>query len=997
MRVRRQSDSKSIIVESFSFYSPHIKHNDQAQGLSLPIKKPIKEGIARNKTARNLQIEIQETVGVGSVPRLKQIENFVYNQKKSSNADNAGSAKSALLIDRFVKNPQQYGRKKHTGRKPKISPRMQRRIISRSSNSTMSINQIRADLGIKESKTTVWRVVDNNRTLDRLEFARLHMSWTHEWESVIFSDEKKFNLDGPDGFSYYWRDLRKEPRFFSKRNFGGGSVMVWLGFSAFANLKEFVGERTKRSLPEAKQIKSSNVISLSSKQAKLNNTADAKESRSIEELPPDDPLLHGDEDDEEEDDPGDSDVSEERNVEDLINGHLTPVMLDADQKKPDDVISVINSAFNNRKTFSCPNIKDDFLTGTSTANLSPEDIGIIAAMGDSLASALLIDRFVKNPQQYGRKKHTGRKPKISPRMQRRIISRSSNSTMSINQIRADLGIKESKTTVWRVVDNNPNIVREKMRATPNLTDQHRRDRLEFARLHMSWTHEWESVIFSDEKKFNLDGLMALVIIGGIYAKSHDSSQSETSVAANLKEFVGERTKRSLPEAKQIKSSNVISLSSKQAKLNNTADAKESRSIEELPPDDPLLHGDEDDEEEDDPGDSDVSEERNVEDLINGHLTPVMLDADQKRPDDVISVINSAFNNRKTFSCPNIKDDFLTGTSTANLSPEDIGIIAAMGDSLATGSGLWPKTDIECLVTVPNILREFTHLNVLHGVSHGMGSREELPAHQLNMAQSAASSSSMPQQATELVNRIKKLKEVDIYNNWAMIIITVGTEEVCSNCSSPNTDALIEALDILNRGVHKAFVVLLGPVHVSFSYSDQKANLLKTRCECSKEKSKEFMDHLSNEWTSAFERIQEHMQSTKRKTFNALALPMLTITSRYPYSLFIPNKPLLNRRGHNYAAKWLWNRLIGGPKYNLSNAILSQDAYFCPIQSHYDARVEKQAEEDIALAKQLGKSKQDIYTTTLVILSVAFLATIIFGTLFYQRSKKEAKVVLTNCQ
>lgn len=27
--------------------------------------------------------------------------------------------------------------------------------------------------------------------------------------------------------------------------------------------------------------------------------------------------------------------------------------------------------------------------------------------------------------------------------------------------------------------------------------------------------------------------------------------------------------------------------------------------------------------------------------------------------------------------------------------------------------------------------------------------------------------------------------------------------------------------------------------------------------------------------------------------------MLTITSRYPYSLFIPKKPLLNRRGLNY--------------------------------------------------------------------------------------------------
>lgn len=54
---------------------------------------------------------------------------------------------------------------------------------------------------------------------------------------IIFSDEKKFNLDGPDGYSSYWRDLRKEPRYFSKRNFGGGSVMVWAAFSSVGKLE----------------------------------------------------------------------------------------------------------------------------------------------------------------------------------------------------------------------------------------------------------------------------------------------------------------------------------------------------------------------------------------------------------------------------------------------------------------------------------------------------------------------------------------------------------------------------------------------------------------------------------------------------------------------------------------------------------------------------------------------------------------------------------------
>ena len=51
-----------------------------------------------------------------------------------------------------------------------------------------------------------------------------------DWTRTIFSDEKKFNLDGPDGFQDYWHDLRKEKQIFSTRHFCGSSVMVWGAF-----------------------------------------------------------------------------------------------------------------------------------------------------------------------------------------------------------------------------------------------------------------------------------------------------------------------------------------------------------------------------------------------------------------------------------------------------------------------------------------------------------------------------------------------------------------------------------------------------------------------------------------------------------------------------------------------------------------------------------------------------------------------------------------------
>ena len=47
--------------------------------------------------------------------------------------------------------------------------------------------------------------------------------------------KKKFNLDGPYGYRYYWHDLRKEKQYFSKRHFGGGSLMIWGAYGLNGN------------------------------------------------------------------------------------------------------------------------------------------------------------------------------------------------------------------------------------------------------------------------------------------------------------------------------------------------------------------------------------------------------------------------------------------------------------------------------------------------------------------------------------------------------------------------------------------------------------------------------------------------------------------------------------------------------------------------------------------------------------------------------------------
>jgi transposase len=157
--------------------------------------------------------------------------------------------RSASTISKYARKSDKTSLKHNSGRVSGVSDRLKRRIFHLATKKTMSTREIMLALPEKLSQSTVARVLKDNYNAkyvkfkccppllprhikQRLTWSEKVQTWTHEWDHIIFSDEKKWNLDGPDGISYYWHDIRHEQRYLSRRVGKGGSVMVWGAFTS---------------------------------------------------------------------------------------------------------------------------------------------------------------------------------------------------------------------------------------------------------------------------------------------------------------------------------------------------------------------------------------------------------------------------------------------------------------------------------------------------------------------------------------------------------------------------------------------------------------------------------------------------------------------------------------------------------------------------------------------------------------------------------------------
>ncbi|CAF3909934.1 unnamed protein product [Rotaria sp. Silwood1] len=315
-------------------------------------------------------------------------------------------------------------------------------------------------------------------------------------------------------------------------------------------------------------------------------------------------------------------------------------------------------------------------------------------------------------------------------------------------------------------------------------------------------------------------------------------------------------------------------------------------------------------------------------------------------------------------------------SVHELRPGDIQCVAAMGDSLTAGLGAKAKTPIglvteyrgvawsvggddtfEKTVTLPNILRLYnpqlkgfstkTSIAVLNG--------QNAKNNRLNIGKTGSDSYNMDEQADILLYRIKNEGLCDWSNDWKLITVFIGANDLCDFCDEsmeydpPHyVERVRGALDKLYyANLSRTLINLVPVLNVSFSKELKDGNIVcgllqKSSCPCAAYPTQE-QENILKDWIPGYQTGLDDLVKTRRydgrDDFTVVVQPFFTHTQPpqekkggIDFSYFAPDCFHLSAKGHAVAALSLWNNMfeaVGTKKTSWHEG----EPFECPTEDH----------------------------------------------------------------
>ncbi|XP_073985770.1 phospholipase B1, membrane-associated-like [Rhodnius prolixus] len=289
-------------------------------------------------------------------------------------------------------------------------------------------------------------------------------------------------------------------------------------------------------------------------------------------------------------------------------------------------------------------------------------------------------------------------------------------------------------------------------------------------------------------------------------------------------------------------------------------------------------------------------------------------------------------------------------SVHRLRPGDVDVVAAMGDSLIAGNGATEDyalgTFIESrgvswaiggdatwreYLTLPNLLKEFNP----RVTGYSMGKAEFLtPSTALNVAFPVSADQDALSQAKSLVFKMKQSPAIDFENDWKMVTLFFGANDLCSGqcykkeqfTPAAHAYKLMKALDYLDENLPRTLVNLVPVLDVSVSVRIKRSLVCRMLhmlfCSCF-HRSGDVMSNIIS-MTRQYQDQEQVLISSgrynRKDDFTVVIQPFMTFfnapsnaTDRYKEVIdisYITHDCFhFSQKGHALAANLLWNNLL----------------------------------------------------------------------------------------